>query len=442
MQISTKIALSISGLALLASVVASSIAFSEQEAERRQSFAEDSQRSVQLVAASIAPVVAEGRHHRAQEVLDMVANFSEEFGSAKLEVIDRQNRIIAHYDPRKFNTPADPLLTPVQLADAQPSHHWNSQDDTLVVIVPLKSAHMLGFTRAKFQAHDIHDSIERQQTKSTIFVLATMMLIGLGLYVMHRRLVSDRLGVLDRAARKLGEGDRDVRANADGEDEIAHLGQSFNSMADAIKVYTEDLEELVAERTSELHTAMRQLEQLAITDQLTELFNRRHFDQTARRALEVARRNERPLSLVLIDTDHFKSVNDNFGHPVGDVVLKAVARVLEDNARKADLVARIGGEEFAILMPEAGLGLAAQAAERMREALEREVEPQVKQLEGRLITASFGVAAFEKADDTLDDLLLAADEAMYRSKEEGRNRVTLAERDETANPPPVDTRET
>ena len=230
-----------------------------------------------------------------------------------------------------------------------------------------------------------------------------------------------------RAAGALGEGRMDVKADDTVKDEISELGASFNSMAHAIKHYTEDLEQIIAERTEELEHANRELERLAITDQLTGLHNRRHFDMNARRALEVARRNERPLSVVLVDTDHFKSVNDRFGHPVGDEVLKAVANVLMRNARKADLVARIGGEEFAVLMPEATLTLAAQAAERMREALQDEVSPQIPALEGKPITASFGVAAFEKVSDRLEDLLSAADAALYRSKQQGRNRVTVAE---------------
>ncbi len=107
----------------------------------------------------------------------------------------------------------------------------------------------------------------------------------------------------------------------------------------------------------------------------------------------MARRNNRPLSLVLIDTDRFKSINDRFGHPIGDVILRDVARVLSDNARKADIVARIGGEEFVVLMPEATEELAAQAAERMRQALEASPHPDAPELGDEPVTASFGVAS-------------------------------------------------
>src|SRR5690606_24880236 len=109
---------------------------------------------------------------------------------------------------------------------------------------------------------------------------------------------------------------------------------------------------------------------------------------------------------------------------------QAVARVLRDNTREADLVARIGGEEFAILMPEVDVEAAGQAAERIREALERDVRPAVRELGDRAVTASFGVASFEKPSDRLEDIVTAADLAMYDSKDKGRNRVTVSPRGE------------
>ena len=114
---------------------------------------------------------------------------------------------------------------------------------------------------------------------------------------------------------------------------------------------------------------------------------------------------------------------DRYG---GKGTLKAVAAVLSENARKADLVARIGGEEFAILMPESELKVAGEATERLRAALEADVAPQVPALGGRRVTASFGVAELGTHGSRLEDLLSAADEAMYNSKTQGRNRVSLA----------------
>jgi diguanylate cyclase (GGDEF)-like protein len=427
MHLSSKIAISISLVALVAGTAATAIALKEQEEERRQAFKEDSVRALELLAASITPVIAERRHHRAQAVLDAVANFRERYSRViSIEVLDDDRRVIAHLDPKRFNTIVSDEDAAADL-DRKESYSFWSATDELRVTIPLKATHDLGVMRARLSASDLTESIERQKRNAALFVLGMLAMIALALHLVIRRLVARRLGGLMRAAGALGEGRMDVKADDTVKDEIGELGASFNSMAHAIKHYTEDLEQIIAERTEELEHANRELERLAITDQLTGLHNRRHFDMNARRALEVARRNERPLSVVLVDTDHFKSVNDRFGHPVGDEVLKAVANVLMRNARKADLVARIGGEEFAVLMPEATLTLAAQAAERMREALQDEVSPQIPALEGKPITASFGVAAFEKVSDRLEDLLSAADAALYRSKQQGRNRVTVAE---------------
>jgi diguanylate cyclase (GGDEF)-like protein len=432
MQLSSKIAISISLVALAAGAAATAIALEQQERERREAFEVESQAAVELLAASITPVVAERRHHRAQAVLDAVGNFPERYPRIQsVEVLDEHKRVIAHLDPTRFNTVVDDEDADRDLALLGPAAHW-VDDNELHVAVPLKATHHLGVMRVKLNATKLTSSIERQKRAAAIFVLGTLAVIALALHLVIRRLVAQRLSGLTRAAGALGKGRMDVRADDAGKDEIAELGASFNSMANAIRLYTEDLEHIIAERTEELEQANQELERLAITDQLTGLHNRRHFDENARRSLELARRNERPLSVVLVDTDRFKSVNDRFGHPVGDEVLKAVAGVLKQNARKADLVARIGGEEFAILMPDAQASLAAQAAERMREALEAEVSPQVSALKGERVTASFGVAAWEKASDRLEDLLSAADAALYRSKEQGRNRVTVAE------PPPLD----
>jgi diguanylate cyclase (GGDEF)-like protein len=423
--ISSKVALTISLVVAVAGAAATGVALSRQESERRDEFRRASIEALELLALAVAPAMAEGRHDRAQAVLDNIANFPEGYPDVRgLEVLDREGRVVADLDPRRYNL----VLADADLAgdlalgapDARPG-----ADGELRVAVPLRGTHALGVMRARLSGERLAASIARQQRAATLFVVATMLLVGLALHFLHRRLVGGRLGQLARTAASFGRGRLDERAPAKGDDEIAELGGAFNAMAGAIKAYTEDLEHIIAERTDELEKANRRLEQLATTDALTGLCNRHHFDECARRAIEVARRNDRPLSVVLVDTDRFKSINDRFGHAVGDAVLQDLACVLLDNARKADLVARIGGEEFAIIMPETGLETAGHAAERMRAALEHSVHPAVPALGGEPVTASFGVAALESDRDRLEDLLRAADLAMYQSKSGGRNRVTL-----------------
>jgi len=135
------------------------------------------------------------------------------------------------------------------------------------------------------------------------------------------------------------------------------------------------------------------------------------------------RRFRRPLALLMLDIDRFKGINDAFGHPAGDEVLRRVARACEDLSRGSDVVARLGGEEFAVLLPESDLPGALAFAERLREDVER-LEIQVPGRPGIRCTVSVGVADFQGEDPGEEDLLRRADDALYRAKAEGRNRVS------------------
>jgi diguanylate cyclase (GGDEF)-like protein len=168
----------------------------------------------------------------------------------------------------------------------------------------------------------------------------------------------------------------------------------------------------------------RTVKRQAITDELTQLANRRRFTETL--AVEV-RRAERfgdPLALVLADLDDFKLINDRYGHQAGDDVLRLFADVLRENVRDFDLPVRYGGEEFAVLLPETGLGGAERLARRLQNALLRLRLPDIGGDEPP-VTASFGVAAFPRARSA-DELLSAADGALYRAKAAGKNRVASA----------------
>lgn len=158
------------------------------------------------------------------------------------------------------------------------------------------------------------------------------------------------------------------------------------------------------------------------TDPLTELLNRRAFDERLRTALASALRYRRPLSLVIADLDHFKRVNDEHGHAAGDAVLRDFADMLRTGSRSVDVVARIGGEEFAIIMPEIGAAHAREYAERLRVETARQLHA-----EGGAITASFGVAGAADVGYDLRSLSEAADAALYRAKKAGRNRVECHE---------------
>ncbi len=174
-----------------------------------------------------------------------------------------------------------------------------------------------------------------------------------------------------------------------------------------------------------------ELRLMAATDPLTGLFNRRPFEQLGEKLVADAVRKGRPLTLLLLDADHFKQINDAFGHGTGDTVLKQLAATLHEQLRSADLIGRIGGEEFAALLPDTAPGHALQVAERLRLAVERMgVQALGMAVQVRV---SIGLAALEKVDVISNDpseqfaeLIRAADLAMYAAKRDGRNRVAVA----------------
>lgn len=176
------------------------------------------------------------------------------------------------------------------------------------------------------------------------------------------------------------------------------------------------LERRLEDQRRELLDANLRLEALADTDALTKLNNRRAFQVKLTEEVQRAKRVPAPLSLMLLDVDHFKRFNDTFGHPAGDGVLRGVARLLKENARATDFVARYGGEEFAILLPCTDATDAIAMAERMSLVI---AEGEWRE---RAITVSIGLATL-CAGDTAESLVAQADGALYRSKENGRNRV-------------------
>jgi len=160
---------------------------------------------------------------------------------------------------------------------------------------------------------------------------------------------------------------------------------------------------------------------MTITDGLTEVANRRKLEEFLERELAGAIRHKRPLAVAVIDADHFKAVNDNFGHIAGDYVLRKIAHVIQGVIRKDELLARYGGEEFVIVMPESTLEQAATLAEKVRKLIE---ETEFHFEEHTIpVTVSVGVASHYSKVQDVDGFIKVADEALYRAKDTGRNRV-------------------
>ncbi|PAV48975.1 GGDEF domain-containing protein [Pseudomonas sp. HAR-UPW-AIA-41] len=184
----------------------------------------------------------------------------------------------------------------------------------------------------------------------------------------------------------------------------------------------QQLRKVLLRQRETLKARTRQLQFQATHDTLTGLFNRREFERLTENELSRVNRHPAPLSLLMLDLDHFKAINDNFGHPAGDAVIRHVARLLSEHTRNCDTIGRLGGEEFIILLPETDLPQAQQTAEKLRGLIEHSA---IDVDNGRLrITASVGLACLAPGCQTdLSPLYLAADQALYRAKRAGRNRV-------------------
>ena len=187
-----------------------------------------------------------------------------------------------------------------------------------------------------------------------------------------------------------------------------------------LKRMNAELESIVQARTQELQEKNRELEVLSVTDRLTGLFNRRKLDHILEEELIRSRRYAISFSVIIIDIDHFKHINDTHGHGVGDTVLEGLAQIMRERTREADALARLGGEEFVIVCRHSGLAGCLTTAEKLREAIAVHDFPEVGH-----VTASFGAATCRENDDAAS-LLARADTALYQAKAAGRNRVESA----------------
>jgi diguanylate cyclase (GGDEF)-like protein len=170
-------------------------------------------------------------------------------------------------------------------------------------------------------------------------------------------------------------------------------------------------------------TLFHQALKMAYTDPLTQTNNRASFNDSIRREISLAARNDKSLSLIFFDIDHFKAINDNYGHECGDITLASSAKWIKENLRDSDMIFRYGGEEFVILLSDTDANGAEMLAERIRASIEHHTI--AYGMETIKITASLGVSTLQD-DDTIESFVKHADEAMYTAKNNGRNQVALA----------------
>ena len=191
----------------------------------------------------------------------------------------------------------------------------------------------------------------------------------------------------------------------------------------AVDYITKPIHPSIVKARVKTHITLKQqhdeLIRIAIHDQLTGLYNRHYLAEILSRKVSKSKRHNEALSVIMADIDHFKNVNDTYGHLMGDLILKAVANVIGEGARKEDIAARFGGEEFVLVLDHCTANDALIIAEGLRSKIE------ALNTEGIRVTASFGVAQMDEHAIRYEDVLKNADSALYAAKEEGRNRVIL-----------------
>ncbi len=200
--------------------------------------------------------------------------------------------------------------------------------------------------------------------------------------------------------------------------EVLTLSSSMHRMTTRLLRINEETEEQVRQRTRELEEANRELDRQVRHDPLTGVLNRRGFQSQFDLALALAQRGQRPLCVLMVDADHFKRVNDSYGHDVGDEVLKFLATTMTERLRNSDVVARLGGEEFVALLPDTDVEAARSVAQSLIEHVAAHRHAKAGQ-----VTVSVGLATLNGEGDGADAMLRRADEALYDAKHQGRNRV-------------------
>jgi diguanylate cyclase (GGDEF)-like protein len=254
-----------------------------------------------------------------------------------------------------------------------------------------------------------------------IVLIVIVILVSILLSYMITKPVID----ITQAAILISHGDFEKRVEKLSQDELGQLARALNEMADKLINSNNILESKVKERTHKLQQANKKLEKLSLTDGLTGIANRAKFDKSIDEIFRRCIRYKKPLSLLIIDIDYFKAVNDTYGHQTGDKYLKKVASVIKDCAERVDdLPARYGGEEFALILEDTYSEGAELIANRVRQKIHNCKLENINSKVDPYLTASIGISTILPHKNTdLKSFIKEADKALYKAKDEGRNRV-------------------
>lgn len=365
-----------------------------------------------------------------REVLESLAPIGIQGTSVDLFVFDRTGQLI--FSPPQYRRQLEaagqrlpvPLTVATRESGTRPASVvlWADGRDYLTASVRMEARNAASDLGWHIVARDpveiaFADAKRAVRMALVIGLLAAALAAALAWFA-ARRLSEDLYALADAASRvesgKPGSTIPLVTHNR----EVHQLSSALSSMTERLIAAKGAMEDQVRLRTLELQAANRALDLQARTDALSGLLNRRGFDSRMEFALALARRSGRPLSVVSLDVDHFKGVNDRFGHEAGDEVLRRLAQTLQQRLRASDVIARLGGEEFAVVLPDTAAEDARAIAQSIVDGMAAQEDPLV----GR-ITVSAGIASLRDAPDSALELLRRSDAALYAAKGQGRNRV-------------------
>jgi diguanylate cyclase (GGDEF)-like protein len=357
----------------------------------------------------------------AERVIDTVLPAEARAAGIEVFVFDRQGDVIYAPGGQSQALAAAGVRMPA-LGKAPSVVAWHDGGDFLTGAARLATqerASDLGWTIVAREPAGSAFAAVGDVTRNALLIGLLITVIGAALAGLAAHRFGADMRRMARAVRDVEAGVPDARIpSAASSAELRTLADAVGSMTHRLLTAREELERQVAQRTHELEIANAELGRQAQTDALTGLLNRRVFDPMLERMLADARRNRRALSVLMVDADHFKRINDVHGHPVGDQVLRMLADTLRTRLRASDVVARFGGEEFAVLLPETNEAEALITAQSLVDRIAAHDHP----VWGK-VTVSIGVATCGDGLTSAPDLLRQADEALYRAKAEGRDRV-------------------
>jgi diguanylate cyclase (GGDEF)-like protein len=404
-------------------------------------------RARSLLAAFSVPCVCALASNRVEDLDWLAAEFRHRMKSsadvADVAVLDRRLRVLAHTDIAMYGRILDDPFSVEAGESSQAVVRVEGEGRARVMraSAPLDTSLgdlpglRWGTLTATLRMSKVDEKLDGILLESLKLIAILAVLSGLLLLIVSDRMLIRPIARLTEVAEALRKGNLKARSRIAGAGELATLGQTFDRMAGELEQHTTNLQKLVEQRTEELGQANQRLvatmdelslanaklEELARTDALTGLWNKRYLIENLPFHVALARRGKRKLSFAMLDVDHFKLYNDTHGHPAGDEVLRILGRLLRERVRQTDIPCRYGGEEFSILLPDTDLDSAFLVCEEMRKKVQEHPFPHEETQPGGRLTVSIGVA--ELADDMAEPIALVtlADNGLYEAKQGGRN---------------------